>query len=617
MQKVTLALDAERRRLRDAREKQYDPVAGTGACGPRVAVPTPLPSLPVAMVPQAMTDDPQYPLAKNDANAWQRLRCRHDFEYWCATCASIKHKTLGRDVRFVLNSPQRGLAEILEADRRAGRPMRVIMLKARQWGGSTLVQMYMAWIQSCICRNWHSLICAHVKDTAAGIRGMYSKMLASYPEELWEGDEPPRFRPYERSSNVREIAGRGCRVTLGSAENADAVRGADYAMAHLSETAFWPSTPGRRPADFIRAICGSIALMPNSLIVMESTANGVGSYFHSEWTRCCAGTGDKHAYFVPWHKIEIYRLDPPDPAAFAASLDAYETDLWEHHGLCLDQIYWYRCKASEYADRSLMQAEFPTTPEEAFLNTGSSVFAVEAIERLRAECTNDCRTGEIDMAGRFAPSSLGCLKLWAAPQAGAQYVVAVDVGGRSAKADWSVIAVMRRASEAEGRPRHEIVAQWRGHIDHDLLVARAEAIARHYNKALLIIESNTLETEHEGAPNLFVLELLAERYPNVYRRRTKDSATQAETSRVGYHTNRATKPGLIAQLIAAVRDADYIERDHDACNELATYEQHPGGAFAAKDGCHDDILITRALALEGLRYLPSPAPACRLHPRRW
>lgn len=137
MQKVTLALDAERRRLRDAREKQYDPVAGTGACGPRVAVPTPLPSLPVAMVPQAMTDDPQYPLAKNDANAWQRLRCRHDFEYWCATCASIKHKTLGRDVRFVLNSPQRGLAEILEADRRAGRPMRVIMLKARQWGGRT------------------------------------------------------------------------------------------------------------------------------------------------------------------------------------------------------------------------------------------------------------------------------------------------------------------------------------------------------------------------------------------------------------------------------------------------------------------------------------------------
>jgi hypothetical protein len=54
---------------------------------------------------------------------------------------------------------------------------------------------------------------------------------------------------------------------------------------------------------------------------------------------------------------------------------------------------------------------------------------------------------------------------------------------------------------------------------------------------------------------------------------------------------------LINALIAAVRDKNYVERDADACNELATYVELPNGAYAAKPGKHDDILMTRALAL--------------------
>jgi len=59
--------------------------------------------------------------------------------------------------------------------RTAGKPIRLILLKARQWGGSTLVQIYMAWIQLVHCRNWNSVICAHLKESAANIKGMYSK----------------------------------------------------------------------------------------------------------------------------------------------------------------------------------------------------------------------------------------------------------------------------------------------------------------------------------------------------------------------------------------------------------------------------------------------------------
>ena len=147
-------------------------------------------------------------------------------------------------------------------------------------------------------------------------------------------------------------------------------------------------------------------------------------------------------------------------------------------------------------------------------------------------------------------------------------------------------------------------AKGRAPPDPDLPVPHAKNIARHYNRALLIIESNTLETEAGGDPNLFVLSRLAERYGNLYRREGFDTATGRRTERIGFHTNRATKALVVAELIAAVRDGSYTERDPEACNELLTYEQLPNGAYAAKCGCHDDIVMTRALALHALHAAP-------------
>lgn len=611
---TTREMITENSRRRAALEDHFDPVRGIGCSGDRIEVDTPVEGLPRAFIPREMADDPQYAVATGQQQ-WMTLRCRHDFEYWCVTCARVKHKTLGNDVAFRLNRPQRRVAAMMEAGRRAGRPIRLIMLKARQWGGSTLVQMYMAWIQSCHRRNWHSLICAHVKDAAAGIRGMYTKMLANYPESLWEGDTAPTFKPYERSVNIREITGRGCRVTIGSSENHEAVRGGDYAMAHLSETAFWASSPQHTPEGLVRAVCGSIALMPYSLIVMESTANGVGNYFHSEWLRCREGRGDKRAVFVPWYEIDLHYMPVDDPQALIESMGSYEKMLWDL-GLTLEQINWYRAKASEYSSHEMMQAEFPTTDTEAFAATGRGVFAATAVERLRLDCREPLITGDIDSRGLPAADPAGDMKFWELPCDRADYVVAVDIGGRSLKSDWSVIAVVRRG---DGDTPHRVVAQWRGHTDHDRLADKSAAIARLYNEALLIVESNTLECETDGGAdsNLFVLSRLAEKYKNLYRRESLD-ANGRPSQRYGFHTNRSTKAALIAGLIEAVRDGSYTERDNAACNELLTYEQRQNGSYGARQGFHDDILMTRAMALHALHRAPArPSGPPPLLPPRW
>lgn len=600
-----LAEDARRHRRRFPLPDQD---SGSLCSGPRVGAYDPQFTTKALYLPAAMTRDPEYAASRRSREAFDRLRQRYDFEYWALTCCNIHDKTTGSFIPFRLNMPQMLMLRWLERDRTNDNPMRMILLKARQWGGSTLVQMYMAWIQCTIRRNWHSLICAHVKDTSASIRGIYSEMLSRYPAEYWTGDEgsQPAFRPFERAANIREIAGRGCRVTLGSSENHEAVRGGDYAMAHLSEVAFWSDSARRSPEEFVTAVCGAINRSPMTLIVMESTANGVGNYFHSEWKRAERGESDKRPLFVPWYYIDIYRT-PLKGGAEAAralweSLDEYELRLWTDAGVTLDQLNWYHHKRLEYPDHALMKAEYPTYPDEAFANTGNAVFNPADIERLRHGCIPPVATG--DFTGpvatgpraleqmKFTPGPPGSpMKVWRFPARGREadderYLVTVDIGGRSAASDFSVIAVFDRRG-AHGRL--ELVAQWRGHCDHDILAWKAAAIARSYAGALLVVESNTLETDNtEGDPSGYILNHIRRHYDHLYHR---------PGGIPGFHTNRASKTAIITRLNSALRDGTLIERDNLCCDELMTFRNHPNGSQGAAPGHHDDTVITRAMAL--------------------
>ncbi len=617
----------KRRRLRDADANAFDPVRGIGCSGRRVEFGPESFTEGVELIPVEMLGDKGL-RGVRVPEEWARLRCRYDFEYWCAKCACVKDKESPRLVKLILNRGQRRVVDELERQRRAGLPMRVIILKARQWGASTVIALYIAWIQLTQVRNWHSLLTAHCAKTAADIRGTLSTMLLNYPEELWDGDgKPADLQAYQGRSDIRRIPGRNCHITLGTAESVNSVRGSDYAMAHLSEVGFWKDTPQASAADFIRSIYGAVNASPMTLVAMESTANGVGSFFHKEWLRSEAGKSDKAAVFVPWYEIDLYSKPVADPAALWDSLDAYERELWHARGLSLERINWYHCKRREYPDHFQMMAEFPTTPSEAFTNTGANVFSAESVARLRERCAPPVEIGEIDsgtgyitgpqsLCGlHFNPDSRGLLYVWefpATPPASCSYVAAVDVGGRSARADWSVISVFAVPSDPCARPR--VAAQWRGHIDHDILTWKAARVATFYNRALLVFESNSLETAStpDGAAHgAYILNELYDHYDNLYYRSDATGSSLVP----GFHTNRSSKQMIINELVAAVRDGLYEERDSRACDELSVYEQLPSGAYAASSGNHDDILMTRAIGLHACRSLrPLPLPSLSSDP---
>ena len=116
-------------------------------------------------------------------DAITRVRCRYDFPFWAYTYVRIKPKEGGVDIPFKLNRPQLKLISLYESQRVANKPIRTILLKARQWGGSTATQGYFAWLQLIHSTGLNSLIVSQVKDTSVEILDMFNRLLLNYP--LW------------------------------------------------------------------------------------------------------------------------------------------------------------------------------------------------------------------------------------------------------------------------------------------------------------------------------------------------------------------------------------------------------------------------------------------------
>lgn len=655
---------------------EFDPVSGVGSTGDRVRIECASLTPSVQWIPTGMAAEPLVKeilagrrVTPKVRGEYEALRLLHDFPYWAATRAYIKAKGGGEDVLFRLNAPQRRLVERFETMRLARRPIRLILLKARQWGGSTCAQLYMAWLQLIHAKGLNSLIIAHQGVASEEIKDMFDRMMSAYPErELYGGEAPPkgsrRMEGVGRSGTLFRIPARNCKVKVGTAERPDSCRGGDYSLVHCSEVGIWRATAGKTPEQILRSACSGVLLRPMTMIVYESTANGTGNFFHREYEAARRGVSQFEPMFVAWYEIEQYTLPltPEEERRLASRLLAeresvaardersqpgeYMWWLWER-GATLEALAWYEAERSKYSDHGLMAAEYPSDDVEAFVHSGARVFDRYRVEALRGGCCAAPLRGEIDVPGagsvtgrhlsdeeraamlagvRFSPLPSGEWQVWQLPDTGSpevgivsdRYMAVVDVGGRGVKSDWSVIVVFDRAPMLEGRGP-EVVAQWRGHTDFDLLAWRAAVAARFYGEALLVIESNTLESrdrdrDTDGDQSGFILNRLRAIYPNLYARPgSEEDVRRGSPAKYGFHTNVATKPMIIATLVKVIREGLYCERDELCLDEYLAYERRPNGSFGAIAGCHDDLLMTRAIGLH-LCFHELAAPR-RLQPR--
>lgn len=295
-----------------------------------------------------------------------RRRLKDDLPYYAARCLSIRTKA-GAVAPFVLNRPQTFLHERLEAQRAATGRVRALVLKGRQQGCSTYVAARF-YHQVTHRRGARVFILTHEADATENLFGIVTRF-----DDLC----PPPVKPVTGRSNARELSferlDSGYKV--GTAGTRAVGRSQTIQLFHGSEVAFWPYAE-THAAGALQAV----ADLPGTEVILESTANGVGGFFHERWQEAEAGIGDFQAIFIPWFWSPDYRR--PVPADFRATEE--ERALAAAHGLDDEQLAWRRAKIADLRHEWLFRQEYPATAAEAFQASGQEgLIAAEHVLKAR------------------------------------------------------------------------------------------------------------------------------------------------------------------------------------------------------------------------------------------
>lgn len=570
-----------------------------------------------------------------------QTRLDRDPSFSFAVEYKIKHKRTGKMVPFMLNYAQRQMLVELEKMRLAGIPIRLIVVKARQWGGSTLAQLYISWIQMHVMEGWYAVVIAQTKDTAKRIRAMYEKAVENIPAFLY-GAHSLTFAPYRQSVadsvvvNEKHQQIRDNVLTVASYENFETTRGMDYAMGHFSEIAYWRNTPNKNAKDVITNIDSNILLEPYTVEIFESTANGQTGYFYDEYQLAKDGKSIRKALFVPFTWIENDMLEFKSAAEkrrFVIELleNRYEEaapdetsepgkflyELWSLKGATLEHIKWYILKRKGFHDHGAMAQEVPCDDIECFVYSGNNVFSPYVVTCLRDEhkrtpiAYGTFYTKNGTTYFHEENPGEGRVKIWRKPDKQLtkhQYIVAVDLGGRSQKSDYSCITVIDRMPTLFKGGRLEVVARWHGHLRYDAVARLAVKIATYYKNALLVFESNTFDKKkaestdyvEQGDHIRGVLDVIGDTYKNLYTRpaTSPEDINNGILTKIGYQTNRRTKQEMVDWFIPIFEDNMFIDPDEAFYDEAAIYEQKQDGSYGNKEGenNHDDILMTDMIA---------------------
>lgn len=302
----------------------------------------------------------------------QKLKAlTEDFQYYAAANLWIRTKS-GKVQSFRLNKAQQYIHEKLEEQKARTGKVRAIILKGRQQGCSTYVEGRLYW-RTTMTKGVRAFILTHEDDATKNL----FEMAQRYHE-----NSVPQLRPSTAASNAKELIfdrlDSGYRV--GTAGNKAVGRSSTIQFFHGSEVAFWPYA-----AEHAKGVLQTIPDDEGTEVILESTANGVGNYFHDQWKRAESGESEFIAVFVPWFWQDEYRKRPPE----GFSLTDEEEELAEQYGLDTEQLAWRRMKITGLSagganGLSAFRQEYPMNAAEAFQTTGGAgLITPDAVMRAR------------------------------------------------------------------------------------------------------------------------------------------------------------------------------------------------------------------------------------------
>ena len=480
----------------------------------------------------------------------------------------------GELVPFILNRGQTIAHKIIEAQSAATGRVRALMIKARQVGMSTYTEgRYFAKVTG--RHNANAFVLAHLSDSTSAIFKMVRMFYDNIPH--------PAFQPPLSSSTASSMTfdGLNSAYRVGTARSTQVGRGQTNHYVHCSEAAFYPQA-----ADIIAGLLQSVPKQDSEVIV-ESTANGAGGWFYDQVMKSQRGEGEWKTIFVPWFWMPEY----------AVAVNRYweatreEEKLAALYGLTPEQLMFRRSKVDELGSIELFLQEYPSCVDEAFRFSGHCFVEESHLATAELECYSPIFQGDIDIRSGKRDARLGGnFKQYQPIRPDERYCIGGDVAEGLSHGDYSCATIL----DSKGNQ----VASWHGHIDPidygDLLFQ----LGMMFNRAYLIVERN-----NHGLAT--VRRLQEKSYPNLYYEQTVDDAyADRLTRRVGFLTTSKTKPLIVDNMRALLRQGQAGLADKEYIGELRTYVVDDKGVTNAKDRCHDDRVMSWALALFGLNSMP-------------
>jgi len=289
----------------------------------------------------------------------KRQQLKEDFEFYARNCLKIRTKHQGL-LPLYLNSAQEYIHNKLQAQIQKTGRVRAIILKGRQQGMSTYVEGRFLW-KTTHNKGVRAFILTHETESTNALFEMTERYYSNLPEFV---------KPSVGAANAKElhfdVLDSGYKI--GTAGNKAVGRGQTIQYFHGSEVAFWNNA-----SEHTKGVMQAIPDAEGTEVIFESTANGVGNFFHEQWKLAEKGLSDFEPIFVPWFWQDEYTKEVPD----GFELTAQEADLKEQYKLTDAQIVWRRSKVAELTTDGLdgekaFKQEYPNNAAEAFQVSGGS-----------------------------------------------------------------------------------------------------------------------------------------------------------------------------------------------------------------------------------------------------
>ncbi|MHB8172722.1 MAG: hypothetical protein ACYDG6_14530 [Thermincolia bacterium] len=534
----------------------------------------------------------------NETSKEKLKRLKNDFPHCAKNLLKIRTKK-GTLELLILNAMQTKIDATIEYIKAQGKPVRLIVLKYRQGGCSTYTEgrIFHSTSFNKLTTSW---IVAHEEDASTNLFNM---------SKLFYDELPTQFKPMRKASNAKEIVfenptsdpeekktrpGLRSKIKISTARNAKAGRSDTIHNLHASEVAFWPDAETS-----MLALMQAVPNTPNTMVILESTANGIGGYFYDMWHKAKNGENEFVPLFFAWFEEPAYRM--PVPSGF--TLTAEEEKLKDTYDLKNEQLVWRRwCIANNCGgDKELFKQEYPSNDDEAFLVSGRPVFDIQKIimhkEHLKKLYkSNPPKQGEfrfkwndpdtkdkiLDESIEFVEKKDGIITIYEDVQQGYPYVIGGDTKGEGR--DKYAGKVLNNVTGKRCATLH-MQANHSKPYTHQMY-----CLGRYYNTALIGIEIN-----FNTAP---IEELERLNYPRQYTRQQYDSFKKEYQKKYGWKTDGNTRPLIIDKEIDLIENNIDLFTDIAFLDECLSFVYDENGRPDAMTGKHDDILISDMIANE-------------------